>query len=48
MPDRSVSDTPPVKLTINGEVRRLHVAPWTSPLNLLRENLGLTGTKKGL
>jgi xanthine dehydrogenase YagT iron-sulfur-binding subunit len=34
-------------LTINGEVRHLHVEPWTSLLDLLRERLDLTGTKKG-
>ena len=48
MPDHSIaSDTLPVELTINRETRRLHVAPWTSLLDLLRENLGLTGSKKG-
>ena len=48
MPDHSIaSDTLPVELTINRETQRLHVAPWTSLLDLLRENLGLTGSKKG-
>ena len=37
----------PVTMTINGERHRLGVAPWTSLLDLLRERLGLTGTKKG-
>ncbi|MBV9785014.1 MAG: (2Fe-2S)-binding protein [Acidisphaera sp.] len=37
----------PISLTINGEVRQLDVAPWTSLLDLLRLELGLTGTKKG-
>ena len=37
----------PVELTINGETRRLKVAPWTVLLDLLREDLDLTGTKKG-
>jgi xanthine dehydrogenase YagT iron-sulfur-binding subunit len=36
-----------IALTVNGEARRLEVAPWTSLLDLLREELGLTGTKKG-
>ncbi|WP_415926907.1 (2Fe-2S)-binding protein [Methylobacterium sp. 4-46] len=36
-----------VTLTINGEERQLRVAPWTSLLDLLREELDLTGTKKG-
>jgi xanthine dehydrogenase YagT iron-sulfur-binding subunit len=49
-------DTPPtdphlgtisVTLTINGEERRLDIAPWTSLLDLLRLDLSLTGTKKG-
>ncbi|MDB5511257.1 MAG: (2Fe-2S)-binding protein [Enterovirga sp.] len=34
-------------ITINGEVRHLSVAPTTVLLDLLREHLGLTGTKKG-
>ena len=37
----------PVTLTINGEERRLEVEPWTSLLDLLRDKLDLTGTKKG-
>ncbi|WP_347160045.1 (2Fe-2S)-binding protein [Pontibacter chitinilyticus] len=36
-----------VTIRINGEERRLQVAPWTSLLDLLREELHLTGTKKG-
>jgi len=36
-----------VTLTINGTQKRLQVAPWTSLLDLLREYLDLTGTKKG-
>lgn len=36
-----------IALTINGTTHRLEVAPWTSLLDLLREDLGLTGTKKG-
>ena len=47
MPDHPIVDTLPIELTINGEPRRLDVAPWTSLLDLLRENLDLTGTKKG-
>src|SRR3954453_3411771 len=42
---------PPAKLsitlTINGTTRQLEVAPWTTLLDLLRDRLGLTGTKKG-
>ncbi|WP_114952027.1 (2Fe-2S)-binding protein [Sphingosinicella terrae] len=37
----------PIRLTINGVERQLDVAPWTSLLDLLRERLDLTGTKKG-
>ncbi len=37
----------PVRLTINGEVRQLEVDPRQSLLDLLRETLDLTGTKKG-
>ena len=37
----------PVTLTINGQTRRLDVAPWTVLLDLLRGPLDLTGTKKG-
>ncbi|WP_163361971.1 2Fe-2S iron-sulfur cluster-binding protein, partial [Klebsiella aerogenes] len=36
-----------ISLTINGETRALQVAPWTTLLDLLRERLDLTGTKKG-
>ena len=36
-----------ITLTINGERRALQVAPWTTLLDLLRERLDLTGTKKG-
>ncbi len=49
MPDHSppASQTLPITLTINGEPRELTVAPWTTLLDLLRLDLGLTGTKKG-
>jgi xanthine dehydrogenase YagT iron-sulfur-binding subunit len=36
-----------ISLTINGELRNLQVAPWTTLLDLLREELDLTGSKKG-
>ncbi|MDY7226152.1 (2Fe-2S)-binding protein [Hyalangium rubrum] len=36
-----------VTLKINGAEKRLELAPWTTLLDLLREHLGLTGTKKG-
>ena len=39
--------TTEVTLTVNGAARRVAVAPWTVLLDLLRDELGLTGTKKG-
>ena len=36
-----------VSLTVNGVVRQLTVAPWTTLLDALRDHLDLTGTKKG-
>ena len=37
----------PVTLHINGQEQALHLAPWTTLLDALREYLDLTGTKKG-
>jgi xanthine dehydrogenase YagT iron-sulfur-binding subunit len=37
----------PLSLAINGEARTVTVAPWTTLLDLLRDELRLTGTKKG-
>ncbi len=37
----------PVSLTVNGEHKQLNIDPRTSLLDLLREDLKLTGTKKG-
>jgi xanthine dehydrogenase YagT iron-sulfur-binding subunit len=37
----------PVTLSINGVERTLEIAAWTTLLDLLREQLDLTGTKKG-
>jgi xanthine dehydrogenase YagT iron-sulfur-binding subunit len=39
--------TMPLHITVNGEVHDLRVEPWTTLLDLLRERLQLTGTKKG-
>ena len=39
--------TVPMALTINGERHDIDVEPWTTLLDLLREGLRLTGTKKG-
>src|SRR5262245_50630094 len=36
-----------ITLNINGAKKQLDVAPWTTLLDLLREHLNLTGTKKG-
>ena len=49
MPDHAppASITLPITLTINGNVRALDIAPWITLLDLLRLDLGLTGTKKG-
>jgi len=49
MPDHAMpaAVTLPVTLTINGQTKDLHVAPWTTLLDLLRLDLDLTGTKKG-
>jgi len=37
----------PIRLTLNGQPRSLQVHPWTTLLDLLREQLDLVGTKKG-
>ncbi|PZO79382.1 MAG: (2Fe-2S)-binding protein [Mesorhizobium amorphae] len=36
-----------LRFTLNGEQRAVEVQPWTTLLDLLRLELGLTGTKKG-
>ena len=36
-----------LQLSVNGVPRQLEVEAWTTLLDLLREQLGLTGTKKG-
>jgi xanthine dehydrogenase YagT iron-sulfur-binding subunit len=36
-----------ITLTVNGARRTVEVAPWTTLLDLLRDRLDLTGTKKG-
>jgi hypothetical protein len=40
-------DKIPIVLMVNGIETRLDVAPWTTLLDVLREHLDLTGTKKG-
>jgi xanthine dehydrogenase YagT iron-sulfur-binding subunit len=36
-----------ITLKVNGAVKQIEVAPWTTLLDVLREHLDLTGTKKG-
>ena len=43
----ALPDRIPISITVNGELRHLEVLPWTGLLDLLREDLQLTGTKKG-
>ncbi len=42
-----VRATTQIMLKLNGVTRELEVAPWTTLLDALRDQLGLTGTKKG-
>ena len=42
-----MSDAIPVSLTVNGRTRRLFVKPWHSLLQVLREQMSLTGSKRG-
>jgi xanthine dehydrogenase YagT iron-sulfur-binding subunit len=44
---RTLPDAVPVAITINGTLRQLDLLPWTTLLDLLRDELNLTGTKKG-
>jgi len=46
-PPVALAPTQPVTLHINGQTHTLHIAPWTTLLDALREYLDLTGTKKG-
>ena len=43
----SLTQTMAVAMTINGEPRELLLDPWRSLLDVLRNEAGLTGTKKG-
>src|SRR6202451_3380980 len=42
-----VPDKIAISLTVNSVERQLKVAPWTTLLDVLRDHLDLTGTKKG-
>ena len=46
---KNYTNHPPkeLRLSVNGELKVLSVKPWVSLLDLLREHLNLTGTKKG-
>jgi xanthine dehydrogenase YagT iron-sulfur-binding subunit len=46
-PQRDVSVRVPLRITINDTLYDLDVAPWVTLLDLLRDRLDLTGTKKG-
>jgi aerobic-type carbon monoxide dehydrogenase small subunit (CoxS/CutS family) len=41
-----VSDTTPLTMTVNGRLRALAVAPHHTLLDVLRDDVGLTGTKE--
>jgi carbon-monoxide dehydrogenase small subunit len=43
----SLTQSMAVAMTINGESRQLLLDPWRSLLDVLRNEAGLTGTKKG-
>ena len=47
VPLASPSGTVPITITLNGQAVRLHVEPWTTLLDLCRDHLDLTGSKKG-
>ncbi len=42
-----MSEPTPIALNINGAVHRLFVQPWHTLLHVLREEIGLTGAKRG-
>ena len=43
----ALPDKVPVTIWINGSFHRFQLLPWTTLLDLLRDDLDLTGTKKG-
>ena len=47
MSDLVQTDTIEIELTVNGERRTLRTSPLARLLDVLREELGLTGTKEG-
>ena len=36
-----------IRITVNGKIHELQVRPWVTLLEVLRDELGLTGTKEG-
>ena len=36
-----------IKITVNGKTHELQVKPWETLLEIIRDDLGLTGTKEG-
>jgi nicotinate dehydrogenase subunit A len=40
-------ETPPIELTVNGQLRQLRISPDTAVLMVLRQDLDLTGTRIG-
>jgi xanthine dehydrogenase YagT iron-sulfur-binding subunit len=47
-PAASIAAAPgPLSLRVNGQTHQLHLEPRVTLLDALRDNLGLTGTKKG-
>ena len=42
-----MSEALAVRLTVNGQARETHPRPWQTLLEVLRDQLGLTGTKRG-
>lgn len=47
MKNSSLPKRVPIQVKLNGETRQIEVESWTTLLDLLRERLHLTGTKKG-
>lgn len=47
MDDPANPVTIPICLTINGQRHQLQLEPWVTVIDVLRERLALTGTKKG-
>ena len=45
--DESATHTIPVALLVNGTTHHLNIMPWVTLLDVLRDRIGLTGTKKG-